>query len=830
MKEAMQDIHPINYKIRLEPDLKEFRFDGNTEIRMHSPGPAREIRLHALDLQVRTCRVEQGKTSVECSFSMDSEKEEMSVFLPEVMSGEMILKIDFQGEINNRMAGFYRSKYVRDGKERYVAVTQFEESDARRAFPCFDHPLKKATFDVEMIVEKPLTAISNSPVAEEMDTGRGKKCIRFQRTPKMSTYLLFFGVGEFEFMEDPGKVLVRVAAMPGMTRHGKFGLEFGRKSLQFSEAYYGIPYPFPKLDLIAIEDFAAGAMENWGAITFRENLLLHDPEVTSKSGEERICEVIAHEIAHQWFGNLVTPSDWKYLWLNESFATYFGYGVVDHYHPDWGVWDQFLREGTNTALERDALIETYPIEIPGGEHKVINVSTAPIIYQKGGSVLRQVEGYVGQENFKNGLRDYLREHQYGCASSHHLWESLEKASREPVTTMMKGWIEQAGFPMVEVKRLGDTLELVQSRFTYLPNDSREEWLIPVTVEVHYRGGRKKTLSSLLEGKRGTIEMGNEALCYKVNAGHTGFYRVRYLDQANMEELGKRVADKTLSHEDRWGLENDLYAFLRKGETTLEEYIAYLSHYSSEEACLPIISIASNLVALSLVMADGRRKTVLSFGRPFLEKVLNRIGYAPLREDSHPVTVLRDRVIWAAVLLGSDEASRYALDRFFELQKGHRVHPDIIKSVLQAGAWCGTHETFAWLTRRLGESKSEHERMNILAALGSFKDRTLIEKSLRYTLEAVPDRNKFFPIGYLSGNPYAIPFLWDWYRGHVETLEQLHPVHYERVIAAIVPFGGLGREAEVRAFFNVYLEKNKKVEDAVRLSLERLEIHRRMMEA
>jgi tricorn protease interacting factor F2/3 len=245
----------------------------------------------------------------------------------------------------------------------------------------------------------------------------------------MSTYLVFFGVGEFEFTHDEKDDRVRVATLPGMQAFAHFGADLGRKSLEFSESYYGIAYPLPKMDLIAIPDFAFGAMENWGAITFRENLLLHYPDVTSKSGEERIFEVIAHEIAHQWFGNLVTPSDWKYLWLNESFATFFGFGVVDHYCPDWDTWQQFLYSMTGPALTRDALHETFAIEIPGGEHVVINSSTAPIIYNKGGSILRQIRGYIGEDSFKQGLQHYLKTYEYDCAASSRVIRKSPSAAK-----------------------------------------------------------------------------------------------------------------------------------------------------------------------------------------------------------------------------------------------------------------------------------------------------------------------------------------------------------------------------------------------------------------
>ncbi|MDY7035619.1 MAG: M1 family metallopeptidase, partial [Thermodesulfobacteriota bacterium] len=394
----MNDINPINYKIHLEPDLKEFKFAGNTEIIMEAMRPVNEISLNILDLAIWRCKLKLDDSFVDCPFFVDPKKEEMRVSLPEEMFGEINLRIEYMGEINNRMAGFYRSKYVTGSGENHIAVTQFEESDARRAFPCFDHPVRKATFDIEIIIDKELEAISNSPITEEKQLSDGKKLIKFLQTPKMSTYLLFFGVGEFEFAQDAGDVLVRTVTMPGMTQYASFGLQFGRKSLEFSEDYYGIKYPFTKLDLIAVPDFAFGAMENWGAITFRENLLLHYPKITSKAGEERICEVIAHEMAHQWFGNLVSPSDWKYLWLNESFATYFGYGIVNHYYPEWDIWDQFLHGQTDVAFNRDSLHETFPIEIPGGEHVIINASTAPIIYNKGGSILRHIEGYMGKES------------------------------------------------------------------------------------------------------------------------------------------------------------------------------------------------------------------------------------------------------------------------------------------------------------------------------------------------------------------------------------------------------------------------------------------------
>lgn len=277
-----------HYKIHLEPDLERFTFEGRVEIYLDAPEPVREVSLNVLDLALWNCQVLMDGELRPCPFSVDPQKEIVTMTFPKEMQGDIALAITYTGKINNKMAGFYRSRYVMDGKERFMAVTQFEESDARRAFPCKDHPAEKATFDVELVVDAGKVVVSNMPVEEEKTLEDRRKRVKFQRTPRMSTYLLFFGVGDFEFIEDPGEVLIRVATLPGMSEQGRFSLEFSRKALTFAEAYYGIGFPLPKLDLVAIADFAAGAMENWGAMTFRENLLLHDPETTSKAGEERI--------------------------------------------------------------------------------------------------------------------------------------------------------------------------------------------------------------------------------------------------------------------------------------------------------------------------------------------------------------------------------------------------------------------------------------------------------------------------------------------------------------------------------------------------------------
>ena len=823
----MRQLTPINYKIHLAPDLDTFQFAGQVNITLKTDEPINQVCLNVLELAIWKCELITKKQTEPCSFAMDPKKQEMRVTFPESVEGEIELCINYRGEINNKMAGFYRSVYRLEGKEKHMALTQFQESDARRAIPCFDHPAAKATFDLEMTIDDQLTAISNCPVKKETASGNHKKSVVFEQTPYMSTYLLFFSVGEFEFREDSGDVTVRVACMPGQSDFTSFGLSFGRKALAYCEQYYDIPFPLPKVDLIAVSDFAFGAMENWGAITFRENLLLHYPGITSKSGEEGITSVIAHEMAHQWFGNLVTPSDWKYLWLNESFATYFGYGVVDHYFPEWDMWDRFLEGQTRTAMERDAMHQTFPIELPGGEHVVINASTAPIIYNKGGSILRQVKGFIGEDAFREGLRTYLKKFAYACASSHHLWEALEGASGKPVTRMMKSWIEQPGYPVLEVEKEGNVLVLTQKRFTYLPKTWDQTWSVPVIIDFYDKNGEATRKTLLMEDIQVPIPVEGDVECYKINSDQTGFFRVRYGSKKDLTGLGKRVENKNLSPQDRWGLQNDLYAFVKSGDAALEEYLDFLSFYKDEPGFLPLAGITENLRHAHLVFEGERREAVAAVGKAIMAGMLSRTGYEPESDEPPTLSMLRDQVLFQAAIYGVKSAETFALEKFEMLKNGGSLHPDITRSVMLIAALRGGEDTFEWFTSKFSSSESEHERMNVLAALGIFQDKSLIDPIRKFVLKEVPDRNRFVPITAMASNPAVIGSLWDWFVKDLDVFETFHPMLFDRVITAIVPMGGLGKEDAVTSFFETYLKKKEGPKDVVMMAMELMQIHSRM---
>jgi aminopeptidase N len=372
--------------------------------------------------------------------------------------------------------------------------------------------------------------------------------------------------------------------------------------------------------------------------------------------------------------------------------------------------------------------------------------------------------------------------------------------------------------------------VTQKRFTYLPNDSDQKWQVPITIRLFPKTGATRRITTLLDDLEQVIDLDEDILAYKINDRQTGFYRVKYGDAENLEELGKRVLEKKLPPEDRWGLENDFFARVKSGDAPLEEYLKFISFYRKEDAYLPLTGMASNLYSAYLVMEDRWRREISSLAKSRFEEILEKIGYDPVPDENHTTSLLRDQLIWDAVLYGSKSALDFAGNQFAALMRGNPVHADIMKSVMRVGALTGNGKTFDWFDGRLQESKIEHERLNILSALGCFKDEALIIRSQRYTLDTVPARNKFIPVVAMASNPYAIPLMWDWYVNNLEEIEQFHPMLYERVIAAIVPAAGIKRAAEVKTFFDGYLKKSDKAKDVIKLSLERLEINLRMRNA
>ena len=479
-KQTLGDnVIPSRYTLVFEPDLSTFKTAGNETIECIVRKETTRIILNSKEIEVKSATVKSNGATQSACVNEDKELERIELILETPVEGPIEIEIDFICVNNDKMYGFYRSTYEVDKQQKNLLSSQFEAANARAAFPCFDEPEFKAIFKLSMKIGKDLISISNMPVLKET-ISQDKKLVEFEETPKMSSYLLYLSVGEFEIKEDKvGKLIIRVITTPGKEKFTELPMQYAKESVKWLQEYFGIEYPLPKLDFIAIPDFAAGAMENWGAITFREIALLGD-EKTALSNRQYIASVIAHETVHQWFGDLVTMRWWDDIWLNESFAEFMSNKCMDELHPDWDFGIQYIENTVGTAFAADALKSTHPISVEVDSVGEISSIFDAISYQKGGSVLRMLEDYVGKDIFKKGLHVYLKKHEYSNATKHDLWDSIQEAAEASgkkieVAKIIEDWVMKPGHPI-------DPCERGPRRF------------FPRTRKIHAIGKRERKLA------------------------------------------------------------------------------------------------------------------------------------------------------------------------------------------------------------------------------------------------------------------------------------------------------------------------------------------------
>ena len=759
-------------------------------------------------------------------------RQEVIVQLPSTVFGKFSLCIEYTGLINRNYTGLYLSQYTHHGEKKYIASTQFEASDARRAFPCFDQPARKATFDIELVIPDSLTGISNAALISEQPLENGKKRVKFARTPRMSTYLVFFGIGEFEFIKDAFEhPRVRVAVTSGKTGHGQFALDMARKTLRFGEEYTGIPFPISKCDYIAIPD-SIGAMENFGAIRHCENDLLIDPDTTSKARAVLTAKIIAHEGIHQWFGDLVSPMSWKDLWLNEGFATYFTYVIPHHFHPEWGVWEQFFLERLLSGMERDSLSGTIPIDLPEmGDPEADpspTPSTAPIVYNKGAAVVRMLATYIGEDYFKQSLHDFLTRYQFDAASSEHFWESVSKSTNLPLEKFARAWVNQPGYPLVTVQREKHTLQLTQSRFTYRHQPATDStWVIPVDVLCFLADGGTRIVHILLDQVHQSVKLPENVTAYKVNAELTGFYRVHYPED-DLERLGELLSSKRLPAVDSLNVLNDVFAMVKAGVYSVDDYLRYISSYAiNETRYLPLMDLARNLSHLYRTV-KVKHDDISRVGKPIYERVLDSIGYIPSEDESLTVTELRSTLLMAASLLGSQTVLEFAVRQFQLLLDGGIVHRDIFSEVLKIGAV--VHPKAAdWLSVRACDlGLLEGGRIKALQALGNLSQYEALQKALDINNEQVASSLRHHMLAEASCNPFAFDWMWDWYTGHLAQIETEIPLpNVQSIMVCLIPLCGIGHRQEVEACLHEFSTRHPATSDSLEMALELLAVNERL---
>jgi len=648
-------IIPLHYALKMYPNNKTFRYSGSVIIQLNVKKAVRAIRLNAGELSIKRAFLYQRQVKLPAKIAHDKKEQLLTLSFSRKASGHAELAIDFEGTHNDRLVGFYRSTYTVKGRKEkhYNLSTHFEPADARTAFPCFDQPDMKARFSVSMVVPKELEAISNMPIksispAEE----KGKKLVVFETTPLMSTYLVYMGAGRYE--GSAGKyrgIPLRVLATPGKRNLTITALSYLKKLLTHYERYFGIKYALPKLDLIAMPDFAMGAMENWGAITFRETALLMDPKDPSVGSKERVSMVLAHELAHQWFGDLVTMKWWDEIWLNESFAEFMGFKSVDAIFPDWGMMKRYKVEAFIGGRADDQLRSTHPIKVRVNTPTEVGGIFDAISYNKGGAVLYMLESLVGKEAFRKGLHNYLSAHKYGNGSGEDLWNSIQKASnadggRLPVSRIMKSWIEKPGFPIIEVRK-GYSFELSQKRFTLSKEYDDGPWPIAVNYLSEKGAGRY-----FIDKREGVIK--DDSPWIKLNYGQSGFYGVRY-DEGLIRKIGELIRSGELSADDAWGVESDVFGDVRTGRIGVQDYLDFVSRYCMECGYPANAAIMGHLGWLNNMfdrkpLVYNIRNVAISFSGAVLKKT----GWERGKNEDNTTALLRGGAIVSLGRMGDRE--------------------------------------------------------------------------------------------------------------------------------------------------------------------------------
>ena len=776
-------VRPISYELGLTPDFDRFTFRGEESVDIEVLEPTASIVLNCADIEVQSCSLTladgAGLTSTDTSFNSDDETVTFR-FDATLPTGPARLQIAYTGELNDKLRGFYRSRYTDvDGQERIMASTQFEATDARRAFPCWDEPALKARFQVALVIPSDMAAVSNMPAASEDAHGPGLKRVQFAETPVMSTYLLAFVIGDLRSIEqraDNG-TLVRVWTTRGKEEQGRFALDVSVRLLEYFNRYFGIPYPLDKLDHLAIPDFAAGAMENWGAITYRETALLVDPQLSSAVTRQTVAAVVAHEMAHMWFGDLVTMAWWNDLWLNESFASWMGDKAVDHLYPEWQMWTQFIAGDTARALSFDGLKNSHPIEQEVKDPAEIVELFDVISYSKGGSILRMLEHFIGADAFQRGLRQYLSDHSYANARTQDLWAALGAASNQPVVAMMDSWVQQTGYPVLDVSfgRSQDRVEVSarQQRFLYEDvagkrNSDDTLWRVPLAATT---ASGPNAHSILMDGRDALLQLTPDSDIQKnwvkINPEQTGFYRVNY-PRDGWDGLASAVERLELQPPDRLGLQNDAYALSRAGLLPVTQFLGLASAYVNETDASVWSDLASNMDDLDGVLADeAYRDSFEAFALRVFQPPGGRVGWDAGPGEGHLDALMRSTVLAALGKYGDEGALSEASRRFAAmLEDSNSVRADIRAVVLTLAARRGDGSTYDTMWELYKDAPLQEEKVRLLRALAAYRQPQLLAQTLERSLgEDVRVHDTIDVVTGVGANRHGRDLAWDFLKSN-----------------------------------------------------------------
>ncbi|MCC7241444.1 MAG: M1 family metallopeptidase [Acidobacteria bacterium] len=815
-------VTPTHYTLWFAPSLADATFRGRESIAVTVSSRLTAVTLHSAEITFETVTVEDASGSQPAQVSLDAVAETATFTVPRALTpGTATIRITYAGVLNDKLRGFYLSQ----ANGRRYAVSQMEATDARRAFPCFDEPAYKATFDVTLMVDAGDTAISNGrQVSDTPGPEPGKHTVAFARTPRMSTYLVALLVGDFACRSgQAGPTPIRVCATPDKSGLTSFALAAAEQQVTFFSGYFGIPYPYDKLDIIGVPDFAAGAMENAGAITFRERMLLADEASASVDVRKSVASVIAHEIAHQWFGDLVTMQWWDDIWLNEGFATWAANKPLAAWKPEWRM-DVNAAVETQTALGLDALRATRAIHTNVQTPAEINEVFDPIAYEKTAGVLNMLEAYVGPETFREGVSSYLKKYAGGNASGEDFWLEMTRVTEKPVNRIMQSFVNLVGAPMLSVTTQcvdGATeVSVRQQRFVGAPGTAAAEtdgrWTLPVCVET---AGGPATCTLVTEPKQTIRAPGCGAAM--VNADAHGYYLTEYEPSAVVALAARKPP---LTAPERISLLGDEWRLVRAGRHDVGTYLELAEVFAGDTTPSVLSDVASRVSFVRGSVAEGpQRPRVETWIRNTFRPVLDQIGVDPGPQDDDDINSRRG-TLWQ--LLSADpQLQTYARERAEAyLADPSALPPTLVAPVLQVAAEGGDSRLYDGFVARMkasGDTPEEYYRF--FNAIGLFSDPALVTRTLAWALSpAVRSQDTPLLLVQMLGSSTTQDAAWSFLRREWAGLTA--KLGTFQGLPAIV--GGLGafcseaRAHEIRSFFEAH--PVPEVARALDRSLERIE--------
>ncbi|EIW77439.1 hypothetical protein CONPUDRAFT_84517 [Coniophora puteana RWD-64-598 SS2] len=777
------NVRPTHYDLTVRTDLENETFQGVVKVSLDIKQETSSVTFNIADLELTAASISSDHEAdvarqPYASKSLDAEREEGTlVFARAIPAGSRAqLSIAFSGELTDSLMGYYKSAFTQDGEESVYALTQFEPTAARKAFPCWDEPALKATFSVSLVSRAHLVCLGNMPVeseepfhldnSEDLDLAGlfeslsvedqkpegGWKVTRFQTTPLMSTYIVAYASGPFQYIEGSytsplsgKKRPLRVYATSEILHQAKHALDIAEKIVPIYESVFDIEYPLPKLDILVAHDFDSGAMENWGLITGGTSAFLMDPDKVQLSTLKGITSVVSHEIAHMWFGNITTMEWWDNLYLNEGFATLMGeYIVVDRLYPKWKVDAEFIIENLNDALNLDAKPSSHPVEVPCPDANLVNQIFDSLSYAKGASVLRMLSNFVGQERFIKGVSLYLKKHLYSNTVTKDLFEAIEEATGAGVPKMMDNWISMIGFPVITVTETKDGITVRQDRFLETghaePQDNETIWTIPLSLLTVDKDGKPRIDKRLVLDTHEKMIPLDISKLYKLNAGTNGFYRVLYPDE-RLARITEEAAkgEEMFSLNDRIGLVHDVFALSKAGMMSVSGALNTVNNLRGEMDYIVWDTIASNLSLLHSTWWENTKvtKTLDEFRASLFKPIIDRLGYDDAPDDDSNTIQLRSKAVEQASRAGEPSVVKELQQRLAQyMNTGNDSHisPNIMNSVLFTGVHYGGRDEFEFAKKIMEDTTVPPATSDsAMVAICQIQDPELIKEVFSYIL-------------------------------------------------------------------------------------------------